>query len=116
MIKKLEEIYSKRFEREINPLKNILVTLGANGSLSSFINGIVNEGDEVVTIEPCFPMYIDHVSMAGGVFKSAKLDYIDGKYKLDLDSLRAALSPKTKLFLFNNPHNPTGKNFSLEEV
>ena len=41
-------------------MTEILVTMGANGALTSYIQAFVNPGDEVVLFEPCFPMYLDH--------------------------------------------------------
>jgi len=54
-------------------MKEILVTAGANGALGSFINAFLNEGDNMVMFEPCFPMYLDHVSVSGGKVKSVAL-------------------------------------------
>jgi len=77
---------------------------------------LINPGDEIVLIEPCFPMYLDHARLANGVIKSIPLVVVDGIWKIDLQLLRTTLSEKTKLFIFNNPNNPTGKNFTLEEI
>ena len=66
--------------------------------------------------EPCFPLYNDRVRMAGGILKQVPLVYSAGKRKFNPEDLRKALSDKTKIFLFNNPNNPTGKNFSKEEI
>ena len=46
---------------KLDPNKEVLATLGANGSLHSFINAFLNPGDELVTFEPMFPMYLDHI-------------------------------------------------------
>ena len=101
--------------RNIDPMKEVLVTSGANGALSSFILALVNPGDEMIVFEPCFPMYLDHLEIAGGVIKSVPLVETDGYWVFDPEALRSALSPKTKLLILNSPHNPTGKCFSLVE-
>lgn len=94
----------------------MLITQGANGSLHSYIGALVNEGDEICMFEPCFPMYFDHTYLSRGTVKQAHLEYRDGDWRFDPENLRKSLSSKTKLFLFNNPHNPTGKLFSREEM
>lgn len=96
-------------------MKEILVTSGANGALSSFIMALCNEGDEMVVFEPAFPLYFDHLEMAGGTLKPVALVEQDGNWTLNVEALRAALSEKTKLLIINSPHNPTGKCFTLEE-
>jgi aspartate/methionine/tyrosine aminotransferase len=57
--------------------------------------------------------------MAGGTcsFVTLRLDEEgSGKWELDLAEFEAAITPKTKLLLLNNPHNPTGKVFTMEEM
>ena len=64
-----------------------------------------------------FPMYLDHIEMAGGKLRALPLVYKDNQWTFNADDLRKALSaPNVKLFIFNSPHNPTGKVFSLEEM
>jgi len=58
-------------------MSEVLVTAGANGALGSYINAFLNEGDNMVMFEPCFPMYLDHVSIAGAKIKSVPLHLRD---------------------------------------
>lgn len=69
----------------------------------------------MVVFEPAFPLYFDHLEMAGGTLKQVALVEKDGYWTLDVEALRAALSEKTKLLIMNSPHNPTGKCFTHEE-
>ena len=96
-------------------MREILVTVGANGALNSYIMALCNEGDEMVAFEPSFPMYFDHIDVAGGTVKTVPLEEKDGQWNLNIDAFRAVLSEKTKLIIMNSPHNPTGKCFTLEE-
>lgn len=83
----------------------------------AYINAYCNAGDELVTFEPMFPLYLDHVEMAGAKTIGVGLYYEDGGWKYSLDKLREALGrPKVKIFLFNTPHNPTGKVFTQAEM
>ena len=109
--------YSKKFEREIHPMKEVLISPGANGALHAFLLAFLNKGDEVVVIEPCFPLYLDHIRLSDATIKHVPLEIKDnGKFELNLDILRKAFSDKTKIFLWNNPNNPTGKNYTREEI
>ena len=72
-------------------MKNVLVTLGANAALATDINALCNEGDEVVTFCPMFPMYIDHIEVSGAKLNAIPLSYKDEKWTFDPEKLRAAL-------------------------
>jgi len=110
-------LYGPKLNRAIDPLTEILVTSGANGSLSAFITALVNKGDEMVTFEPAFPMYFDHAQLSGGVLKTVPLECKqDGIWQFNVDTLRSTLSESTKLLILNSPHNPTGKCFSRQEM
>lgn len=81
------------------------------------MQALVNPGDECVYFEPCFPMYLDHFQIAGGVAKPVPLEVTPEKiWSFDPEKLKAALSPKTKILMLNTPHNPTGKVFSKAEL
>ena len=116
MVKAIADHYGPKLGRQIDPFKEILVTSGANGSLSSYILALVNPGDEMVLFEPTFPMYFDHLQMAGGTLKSVPLKVKEGLWTFDPKDLKAVLSSKTKLLILNSPHNPTGKCFTREEL
>ena len=113
----IADIYGPKLNQKLDPLSNILVTAGANGALSSFIQALINPGDEFVCFEPCFPMYLDHLQISGGVLKTVPLEVDSAKdWAFDPELFRKSLSSKTRLLLLNNPHNPTGKCFSRHEL
>jgi aspartate/methionine/tyrosine aminotransferase len=74
-VKKVAEVYGKKLGKELDPMKNILVTQGANGALSAFVNAYANKGDEVVTFCPMFPLYIDHIELSGAQINAIPLEY-----------------------------------------
>ena len=96
-------------------MKEVMITSGANGALSCFINALINKGDEVVLFEPAFPMLFDHIEMSGGTIKTVPLEENNEEWSFDPNVLRSVLSDNTKLLVMNSPHNPTGKLFTLEE-
>ena len=70
-----------------------------------------------MTFCPMFPPYLDHAEMANATINAVPLEYHDEKWTFDPEKLRAALSRhQTKVFMFNTPHNPTGKVFSPDEI
>ena len=94
--------------------REVLVTAGATEALAGALLGLLDTGDEVVLFEPMYDSYQACIALAGAVAKPVTLRPPD--YAVDLDALRAAISPKTKLLLINSPHNPTGHVLSAAEL
>ena len=97
-----------------DPDTEVLVTAGATEALASVLLGLCDTGDEVVVLEPTYDSYQACIALAGATAKFVTLR--PPHYDLDLDALRAAITPKTKLILLNTPHNPTGKVLTAEET
>jgi N-succinyldiaminopimelate aminotransferase len=74
----------------------------------------VNPGDEMVVLEPFYDSYVACIEMAGGVRRPVTLHAPD--FRLDVDELRAAVTPRTTTILLNTPHNPTGAVLTREEL
>ncbi|CDW90087.1 kynurenine-oxoglutarate transaminase [Stylonychia lemnae] len=117
-VNKIADVYGEKLKRQINPMTEIMVTAGANSALNSYIIGLINprEGEEVLVFEPCFPQYQDHIQMAEGVYKAVPLEWKENRWTFDPEVLRKSLNDKTKIFLLNNAHNPTGKLFNREDL
>ena len=98
----------------VDPDAEITVTSGATEALLSTLLAFVEPGDEVLFFEPFYDSYVPQTVFAGGVPKVVPLRPPD--WTFDPDELTAAFTDKTKLFLLNTPHNPTGKVFSVEEL
>jgi N-succinyldiaminopimelate aminotransferase len=99
---------------DYDPNSEVLVTAGATEALAGALIALLDTGDEVVVLEPMFDSYAPCIAMAGAVAKPVTLR--PPHYGFDPDELRAAITPKTKLILFNSPHNPTGRVFTHDEV
>ncbi|KAL7009122.1 arylformamidase [Cystobasidiomycetes sp. EMM_F5] len=111
--------------RELDPNTEILVTSGANVGMYSFLAAFLNEGDEVLVPAPHFDQYISSITFHGGKpvyvpFRPPKeasdSNVSSADWKLDIEELRAACTPKTKVLILNTPHNPIGKVFSEDEL
>ena len=93
--------------------RQAFVTSGTSGGLLLALMTLVNPGDEVIVFNPWFVMYKHLVTMAGG--KVVEIDtYPD--FRIDLNKVREAITPRTKVILFNSPANPTGAVASAAEV
>jgi len=93
----------------------IVVSTGAKQSLANAILVLVNPGDEVIIPTPYWVSYSELVKLAEGesVFINAS---IDTDFKITPEQLEAAITPKTKLFMFSSPNNPTGTVYTREEL
>src|SRR5262245_10253943 len=85
--------------------RRVLVTSGTSGALVLAVLSLVNPGDEVIVFDPYFVMYPALVGMVGG--QCVMIDtYPD--FRIDVERVRAAITPRTKMILLNSPTNPTG--------
>jgi N-succinyldiaminopimelate aminotransferase len=91
---------------ELDADREVVVTTGCTEGIAAALLGLVDEGDEVVVLEPYYDSYVAMIQMAGGVRKPVTLRAPD--FRLDVDALRAAVGPRTRFVLLNSPHNPTG--------
>ncbi|HEX4812774.1 MAG TPA: pyridoxal phosphate-dependent aminotransferase [Nonomuraea sp.] len=94
----------------------IVVTAGATEALAAALIGLCEPGDEVVLFEPYYDSYAAGIAMAGGRRVPVLLRPDGDRFSFDPGELRRAISPRTRVLLFNSPHNPTGKVFTGEEL
>lgn len=93
----------------------VVVSNGAKQSVYNIVLSLVNPGDEVVLVAPYWVTYSAVVHLAQGKSKVIQTD-IASAYKVTPEQLDEALTPETKLFMFNTPSNPTGSMYSREEI
>jgi len=103
--------------RDLDPLANVQVTVGATEALFAAAQAFVEPGDEVVMFEPFYDAYPPGVTMAGGVPVYVPLrPGPDGRWTFDPAELHAAVGPRTRMIMVNTPHNPTGTVFRAAEL
>ena len=93
----------------------IVVSTGAKQSIANTVMSIVDAGDEVIIPSPFWVTYSEIVRMAGGDVKIVNTSIKNG-YKITAAELEAAITEKTKLFMFSSPCNPSGAVYSKEEL
>ncbi|MCB0908152.1 MAG: pyridoxal phosphate-dependent aminotransferase [Nocardioidaceae bacterium] len=98
----------------LDPDAEVVVTTGCTEAIAGALLGLVDPGDEVVVFEPYFDSYVAMLQMVGAVRRPVTLRAPD--FRLDLDELRAAVTPRTRFMLVNTPHNPTGTVLDDEEL
>lgn len=94
---------------------NIVVSTGAKQSLANVVLSLIEEGDEVIIPTPFWVTYAALVQMAQGTVKLLKTG-LETDYKITAEQLEAAMTSKTKLFMFSSPCNPSGAVYSKEEL
>ena len=90
------------------------MTCGTSASLTATLNALLNAGDEVLTLVPCFPEYKVFCEHAGGKF--VMVDTREEDFQIDFDKLKAALTENTKAVLINSPNNPSGVVYSEQSI
>lgn len=124
LVKNLSKLYSRQINREIDPINEMLITTGAYEALYAAILGFVDQGDEVIVIEPFFDCYDPMIKMAGGVARFIALkpradagdNLTSAEWVLDEKELTSLFNSKTKMLILNTPHNPVGKIFTPQET
>ncbi|MFO7632569.1 MAG: aminotransferase class I/II-fold pyridoxal phosphate-dependent enzyme [Caldilinea sp.] len=121
LVQALAQTYGPLFGRTLDPMTEIVVTVGATEGIFAAVQALVNPGDEVILIEPFYDSYPAAVTMAGGVPVYVPLRAPAGSrhaadWTLEMGELAAAITSRTKLLILNTPSNPLGKVFSRGEL
>jgi len=116
----LRELIADNIASEIgikfDPKSQIIVTVGAKNAILEAIQATIEPGEEVLILDPFWPSYKPLASLAGGVPKLVPLRQKDGHFEIDRNNIRREVGPKSKMIIFNTPHNPTGRVFTKREI
>ena len=100
-------IHQKRFYGlDVDPDTEVLVTAGATEAIAAAMLALLEPGDEVIALEPYYDSYAACIAMAGA--RRVPITLRAPHFRPDLDAMRDAITPRTRLILLNSPHNPTG--------
>ncbi len=114
----LREAVCNKFRRDNNleyKPENIVVSTGAKQSLANTVLSIIDEGDEVIIPTPFWVTYAALVQLGRGEVKLIR-SLLQNNYKITPEELETAITPKTKLFIFSSPCNPSGAVYKKEEL
>lgn len=106
----------RRYGMEFDPDEQVLVTVGASEAIAAAVIGLVEPGSEVLVIEPFFDTYAPVIAMAGAHRVAVPLVPDGLGFALDVDGVRAAVTPRTRAIIVNSPHNPTGMVLTEDEL
>jgi len=114
----LKEAVCTKLKRDNNldyKPENIIASTGAKQTLANVILALVDQGDEVIIPTPYWVTYSELVKIAGGKVVEIRTT-VESKFKITPTELEAAITPKTRVFMFSSPCNPSGSVYSKEEL
>jgi len=106
--------FSRRHGVEVSPGR-VVVTPGGKPVMAYALMALVGTGDEVIVPDPGFPIYDSMTRFVGATPVPITLR-AEHDFRLDLDELRALVTPRTRMLIFNSPHNPTGAVLTKGDV
>lgn len=105
----------KQFNQLDVAADEILVTNGLTHASYSVIMAAIDEGDEVILLEPYYPQHINKIELAGGKVVTAPLDK-KNNFSIDRAAIEAKITDRTRMICVVNPANPTGRVYRRDEL
>nr|WP_027087791.1 aminotransferase class I/II-fold pyridoxal phosphate-dependent enzyme [Cohnella panacarvi] len=103
------------FNVKYDPANEILVTVGGSEGIDLALRALIEPGDEILIPEPCYVSYSPITTLGGGVHVGIET-FAEDQFKLTAESLRAAITPKSKVLILCYPSNPTGAIMTYEDL
>ncbi len=97
-------------------MENVSVQPGGKPVIGKFFQALMNEGDEVLYPNPGYPIYESQIQFLGGVAVPYGYVMTDQGFQMERDKIEAAITDKTRLFVYNNGQNPIGAESTDEEM
>ena len=105
--REISRYMAARYDLRYDPASQVLVTVGASEGIDIAMRAMLDPGDEVLVVEPCFVSYKPCVAMAGGVAVPVPTSAENG-FRVTSEDIKSRVTPKTKAILLSYPNNPTG--------
>ena len=105
----------RKINVEYDPQKELIITVGGSEGIDLGIRALVDPGDEVLIVEPCFVCYAPIVELTGGIPVSIETKAEDG-FKLTAEAVKSRITDKTKLLILPFPNNPTGAVMTKKDL
>ena len=113
--KSISDYIKRSLNVEYNPADEIIVTVGGSEAIDISIRSLVDPGDEVLIVEPCFVCYSPIVTLSDGIPVPIATTQ-ENNFKLTAEALREKITDKTKLLILPFPNNPTGAIMTEEDL
>ncbi|TLS51466.1 aminotransferase class I/II-fold pyridoxal phosphate-dependent enzyme [Paenibacillus antri] len=110
----IAEYLYNQFAVKYEPRDEVLVTVGGSEAIDLALRALVSPGDEVLVPEPCYVSYSPITAIGGGIPVGIET-FAKDQFKLRADSLKAAITPRTKVLILSYPSNPTGGIMTRED-
>ncbi len=111
----ISERIKKKHGVEYDDNSEIIVTVGGSEAIDLAVRGLLDPGDEVLVVEPCFVCYAPLVELMGGVAVSVPTR-IENNFKLTVEDFRDKVTERTKMIILPFPNNPTGAIMTREDL
>jgi len=105
--------FKKRYNLDINADTEITITPGATYGIYTAFTSVLQPGDEAIILEPAYDSYIPNIEMNGA--KAVPVSLVAPDFHVDWNTIKAAITPKTKALILNTPHNPTGAVWTKQD-
>ncbi len=102
------------YGKQVNVDSEITVTSGASEAIFDAVLAVVQSGDEVIVLDPCYDCYEPAIDLAGA--KAVHVALEPDSFMVDWNKVKAAISPRTRMIFINTPHNPSGAMLSSEDM
>ncbi|HET9823254.1 MAG TPA: pyridoxal phosphate-dependent aminotransferase [Burkholderiaceae bacterium] len=107
---KIEALYGRRYD----PASEITITAGATQAILTAILAVVQPGDEVIVLEPCYDSYVPNIELAGG--RVVRVALTNGTFRPDFDAIAGAITARTRAIIVNSPHNPSATIWRRDDL
>jgi len=113
LMMEIRGLIQKSYQRDIKIESELLVCAGATQAIFTTVLALIHPGDEVLILDPCYDCYEPAVILAGGIPIHVQLG---DSFLPDWNRIKDAITSKTKMMITNNPHNPSGRVWSLKDI
>ena len=113
--KAISDKINQKHKVEYDPDSEIIVTVGGSEAIDLALRGIIDPGDEVLVVEPCFVCYAPLIELSGGVAVPVPTR-LENNFKLTVEDLKDKITPRTKMLILPFPNNPTGAVMTKKDL
>ena len=113
LMEELSQLIERSYQRTISPSSELLITAGATQAIFTTILALVEQGDEVVILDPSYDCYEPAIILAGG--KPIRVP-LNQHFLPDWNVISSSINEKTRMIITNNPHNPSGRVWNAQDM